>query len=189
MSFDPKSPITHRSILTNAVPIISARMIALAAGVALLLLPPLIRDMAFDFMGGSAEVRLHGETYFNWRIWSAPFALANYCFLGWFAGQARAGLAFTVQLFLNLTNMALSVLFVLGLGMTSDGVGLAALLAEISAALLGGTIAFLVLKRMSAHLDWAGWNGGRLREAATMSISGLSSPAGGRRHSGVRHSW
>ena len=252
MSFDPKSPITHRSVLTIAVPImlsnvsepmigvvntavigrlpepyyigavslasvifafifwgfgflrlstgglsaqavgkqdaqeavpvlIRALMIALAAGVALLL-PPLIRDMAFDFMGGSAEVRLHGETYFNWRIWSAPFALANYCFLGWFAGQARAGLAFTVQLFLNLTNMALSVLFVLGLGMTSDGVGLAALLAEISAALLGGTIAFLVLKRMSAHLDWAGWNGGRLREAATMSISGLSSPVSGRGH-------
>ena len=149
MSFDPKSPITHRSVLTNAVPVlIRALMIALAAGVALLLLPPLIRDMAFDFMGGSAEVRLHGETYFNWRIWSAPFALANYCFLGWFAGQARAGLAFTVQLFPNLTNMALSVLFVLGLGMTSDGVGLAALLAEISAALLGGTIAFVVLKRI-----------------------------------------
>ena len=226
MSFDPQSPITHRSVLTVAVPImlsnvsepligvvntavigrlpepyyigavslasvifafifwgfgflrlstgglsaqaagrqdaqevvsvlIRALMMALAAGIALLLLSPFIRDMAFDFMGGSAEVRVHGETYFNWRIWSAPFALANYCFLGWFIGQARAGLAFTVQLFLNLTNMGFSVLFVLGLGMTSDGVGLAALLAEISAAMFGGTIAFFVLKRMSAHFDWA----------------------------------
>ncbi len=225
MSFDPKSPITHRSVLTIAVPImlsnvsqpmigvvntavigrlpepyyigavslasvifafifwgfgflrlstgglsaqavgkqdaqevvsvlIRALMIALAAGVALLLLSPLIREFAFDFMGGSAEVRLHGEIYFNWRIWSAPFALANYCFLGWFVGQARAGLAFTVQLFLNLTNMALSVLFVLGLGMTSDGVGLAALLAEISAALLGGAVALFVLRRMPARIEW-----------------------------------
>ncbi len=225
MSFDPKSPITHRSVLTIAVPImlsnvsepmigvvntavigrlpepyyigavslasvifafifwgfgflrlstgglsaqavgkqdaqevvsvlIRALMIALAAGVALLLLSPLIREFAFDFMGGSAEVRLHGEIYFNWRIWSAPFALANYCFLGWFVGQARAGLAFTVQLFLNLTNMALSVLFVLGLGMTSDGVGLAALLAEIAAAVLGGAIALFVLRHMPARIEW-----------------------------------
>ena len=225
MSFDPKSPITHRSVLTIAVPImlsnvsqpmigvvntavigrlpepyyigaislasvifafifwgfgflrlstgglsaqavgrrdarevvsvlIRALMIALAAGVALLLLSPLIREFAFDFMGGSAEVRLHGEIYFNWRIWSAPFALANYCFLGWFIGQSRAGLAFVVQLFLNLTNMALSVLFVLGLGMTSAGVGLAALLAEIAAAVLGGVIALFVLRRMSARIEW-----------------------------------
>lgn len=225
MSFDPKSPITHRSVLTIAVPImlsnvsepmigvvntavigrlpepyyigavslasvifafifwgfgflrlstgglsaqavgkqdaqeavsvlIRALMIALAAGVALLLLSPLIREFAFDFMGGSAEVRLHGEIYFNWRIWSAPFALTNYCFLGWFIGQSRAGLAFVVQLFLNLTNMALSVLFVLGLGMTSDGVGLAALLAEIAAAVLGGVIALFVLRRMPARIEW-----------------------------------
>ena len=134
--------------------LIRALMIALAAGVALLLLSPLIREFAFDFMGGSAEVRLHGEIYFNWRIWSAPFALTNYCFLGWFIGQSRAGLAFVVQLFLNLTNMALSVLFVLGLGMTSDGVGLAALLAEIAAAVLGGVIALFVLRRMPARIEW-----------------------------------
>jgi MATE family multidrug resistance protein len=134
--------------------LLRALMIAVAAGLALLALSPWIRDFAFDFMGGSPEVRLHGETYFNWRIWSAPFALANYCFLGWFIGQSRAGLAFAVQLFLNLSNMALSMLFVLGLGMTSDGVGLAALLAEIAAAILGGAIAFLMLRRMAAHLDW-----------------------------------
>lgn len=135
--------------------LIRALMIGLAAGIALLLLSPVIRELAFDFMGGSADVRVHGEAYFNWRIWSAPFALANYCFLGWFIGQSRAGLAFVMQLFLNLTNMAFSVWFVLGLGMTSDGVGLAALLAEIAAASLGAAIAFLVLRRMSAHLDWA----------------------------------
>ncbi len=35
-------------------------------------------------------------------------------------------------------NMALGALFVLSLGMTADGVGLSALIAEISAALLGG---------------------------------------------------
>ena len=64
------------------------------------------------------------------------FAFANYCVMGWFIGQARAKLTFLVQLVLNLTNMALSAAFVLWLGMTSDGVGLASLIAEIVAAVI-----------------------------------------------------
>ena len=88
-------------------------------------------------MGGSPEMRAHGEIYFRYRIWSAPFALTNFCILGWFIGQGRAAIAFVVQIFLNLINMALGAWFVLSLGMTADGVGLSALIAEISAVLLG----------------------------------------------------
>ncbi len=122
--------------------LLRALMIAAVAGVGLIVLSPLIREAAFNLIGGSAEVRQHGETYFNWRIWSAPFAFANYCVMGWFIGQAKAKLTFLVQLFLNVTNMALSSLFVLKLGMTSDGVGLAALLSEISAAVLALALAY-----------------------------------------------
>ena len=100
-------------------------LIAAVAGMALIALSPLIRVVAFSLIGGSAELRGHGETYFNYRIWSAPFAFANYCVMGWFIGQAKARLTFLVQIFLNVTNMGLSVTFVMGLGMTSDGVGLA----------------------------------------------------------------
>src|SRR5436190_129085 len=82
------------------------------------------------------------DPYYIYRIWSAPFAFANYCVMGWFIGQARAKLTFLVQLVLNLTNMALSATFVLWLGMTSDGVGLASLIAEIVAATLGLGLAF-----------------------------------------------
>jgi MATE family multidrug resistance protein len=132
-----------------------ALMIAAVAGVSLILLGPLIRDTAFDLVGGSAEIRAHGETYFNYRIWSAPAALANYCVMGWFIGQSKAKLAFMVQLFLNLTNMALSAFFVLELGMTSDGVGLAALIAELSAVLLALALAFGMLRQMGARFSMA----------------------------------
>jgi MATE family multidrug resistance protein len=225
MSFDPKAPVTHRSVLAVAVPImlsnvsqpligvvntavvgqledpyyigaiavgalifsfifwgfgflrlstgglsaqamgagdmpelaavlVRALMIGAAAGLGLILLAPVIREAGFSLVGGSAEVRQHGETYFNYRIWSAPAALANYCVMGWFIGQSRASLAFAVQLFLNLTNMALSALFVLRLGMTSDGAGLAALLAEWSAAILALGLALWMLRGMGAHLSW-----------------------------------
>ncbi|MFO1123648.1 MAG: MATE family efflux transporter, partial [Hyphomicrobiales bacterium] len=130
-------------------------MIAGVAGVSLILLGPVIRDVAFGLVGGSPEIRAHGETYFNYRIWSAPAALANYCVMGWFIGQSRAKLAFLVQLFLNITNMALSAFFVLRLGMTSDGVGLAALIAELSAVLLALLLAFAMLRRMGAVFSLA----------------------------------
>ena len=134
--------------------LIRSLMIGLTAGIGLVLLSPFIRDAAFDLIGGSAEVRSHAETYFNYRIFAAPAALANYCVMGWFIGQSRAKLAFVVQLFLNLTNMALSASFVLGLGMTSDGVGLAALLAEWLAVTLALVLAFSILRGMGAHMSW-----------------------------------
>jgi MATE family multidrug resistance protein len=102
---------------------------------------------------GSPEVEAHAATYFYVRVFSAPFALANYCLLGWFVGQARARTAFLIQLFLNLTNMALSIVFVMGLGMTSGGVALAALLAETAAAILGLCLAYRRLRDMGAHFD------------------------------------
>lgn len=134
--------------------LIRALMIGLGAGLGLVLLSPFIREAAFDLVGGSAEIRAHGETYFNYRIFAAPAALANYCVMGWFIGQSRAKLAFVVQLFLNLTNMALSAFFVLGLGMTSDGVGLAALIAEWSAVTLALVLAAIILRGMGAHISW-----------------------------------
>jgi MATE family multidrug resistance protein len=134
--------------------LIRALMIGLAAGIGLVVLSPFIRDAAFDLVGGSPEIRSHGETYFNYRIFAAPAALSNYCVMGWFIGQSRAKLAFVVQLFLNLTNMALSAFLVLGLGMTSDGVGLAALIAEWSAVTLALVLAAMILHGMGAHISW-----------------------------------
>lgn len=133
--------------------LIRALIIAGIAGVAIILLSPLIGRLAFGLLEGSAEVESHAATYFYIRVFSAPFALTSFCLLGWFVGQGRARTAFIIQLYLNFTNMALSLLFVLGLGMTSDGVALAALIAEVTAALLGLVIAFRRLREMGARFE------------------------------------
>jgi multidrug resistance protein, MATE family len=138
-----------------AAVLIRALVIAVGAGLLLIALSPFISRLAFELIGGSPGIREHGQVYFGLRIWSAPFALINYCVMGWFIGQARAKLAFLVQLFLNFGNMALSALFVLGLGMTADGVGLAALIAEIAAAALGLGLASTMLFGMAADFDRA----------------------------------
>ena len=64
-------------------------------------------------MGGSAGATRAAKIYFTIRIWSAPFALANYVVLGWLIGQARARLALGVQMTINLVNMAATALLVL----------------------------------------------------------------------------
>jgi MATE family multidrug resistance protein len=131
-----------------------ALAIAAVAGLFLIAVSPLIEDLSFGLIGGSPEVRAQGEIYFHYRIWSAPFALANFCILGWFIGQGRATIAFAVQIFLNLTNMGLGALFVLSLGMTADGVGLSALIAEFAAAMLGGLLVLQRLRKIEAKATW-----------------------------------
>lgn len=123
------------------------RSLALGAliGLGLLILSPLIGRLAFALIGGSPEIRSEGLSYFNYRIWSAPAALANFSILGWFVGQARAKYALYTQVFLNLTNMAFSSFFVLVLHLNVAGVGMAAVIAEYAALGLG---LFFVLRRM-----------------------------------------
>jgi multidrug resistance protein, MATE family len=133
------------------------RALALAGvcGVVLIAASPLIGSLAFRLIEGGPDVERHAATYFYIRVFSAPFALANFCLMGWFVGQGKAKTAFLIQLWLNLSNMALDALFVLGLGMTSDGVALGTLIAEISAALLGLAITLREFKAMGLVFDRA----------------------------------
>ncbi len=148
--------------------LIRALLIAAVAGLALVALSPWVERIAFGAMGGSTEVQSFGRAYFRIRIWSAPFALVNFALMGWFIGQGRTKITFAIQLFLNLVNMALSALFVLRFQMAVQGVGLAALIAEGSAALLGGTF---VWRNVRANLPWhLIWD--RAKFASTMKSNG-----------------
>jgi MATE family multidrug resistance protein len=92
-------------------------------------------------MAGSEGVTRAAKIYFAIRIWSAPLALANYVVLGWLIGQARAKLALTVQIAINLINMAATALLVLGLDAGIGGAAIAAVIAESAGLVLGILIA------------------------------------------------
>lgn len=92
------------------------------------------------FLGGSAAVQDATARYYDVRVFSAPFLLANYAILGWFIGLGRAGTGLLLQLFLNGLNILLSVWFVMGLGWSVEGVALATLLSEAAATGLGGIL-------------------------------------------------
>jgi len=142
--------------------LLRAVILALVAGVAIIVLQVPLIEGGLLFLGGTDEVQQAARSYLSVRIYSAPFALANYAILGWFIGMGRAGRGLVLQTFLNGLNIALSVLFVLGLGWGIKGVALATAASEIATALAGALMILGGLRRTPAQgLDWA-----RVRDGA-----------------------
>jgi MATE family multidrug resistance protein len=122
-------------------PLLRGFVVAALIGVVLIALQMPLAAVLLGAMGGSEGVTRAAKTYFTIRIWSAPLALANYVVLGWLIGQARAKLALTVQIAINLINMAATVLLVLVLDAGIAGAAIAAVVAEAAGLGLGVLIA------------------------------------------------
>jgi MATE family multidrug resistance protein len=140
-----------------------ALLIAGAVGAGLLALQWPIREIAFALLDGSTQVEALARDYFDIRIWAAPATLANYALLGWFIGLGRTDVGLVLQLLLNLTNVLLDVLFVLGFGLGVEGVALGTLIAEFAAAASGVAIAQRHIKQFGAR-----WTSTRLIVASEL---------------------
>ena len=125
-----------------------ALMIAVAAGAGLILLQWPLGRVSFFLLDASPQVEQLARDYFDIRIWAAPATLVNFALLGWFIGLGRTDIGLILQLVLNLTNIALDALFVLGFGWDVTGVALGTLLAEVVAAAFGLAIARRHLQRL-----------------------------------------
>jgi MATE family multidrug resistance protein len=132
-----------------------ALVIALVVGAALIVRQGPIRLSAFSLLGGSERVETLAQSYFDIRIWAAPATLANYALLGWFIGLGRTDIGLVLQLILNITNMALDALFVLGFGWDVRGVALGTLIAEIIAAGVGLAVALRHASTLHATWRWS----------------------------------
>lgn len=116
-------------------------IVAAVIGAALIVLQVPLSAILLSAMGGSEGVTAAAKTYFLIRIWSAPLALANYVVLGWLIGQARATLALSTQIAINVVNMAATMLLVLVFNLGIAGAAVAAVIAEAAGLVLGILIA------------------------------------------------
>jgi len=112
-------------------------IVAAVIGVALILLQVPLISALLGAMGGSDAVTAAAKTYFSIRIWSAPVVLINYVVLGWLIGLAHARLALGLQIAINVTNAAATVLLVLVLDAGIAGAAIASVAAEAVGLLLG----------------------------------------------------
>ena len=130
-----------------------ALIVSFGIALLILLLQAPVGTLSIALLGGDAETQAHAATYFFIRVWSAPGTLANYALIGWFLGLQNARVPLYIFLAINLTNIALDLLFVIVLGMDVDGVALASVIAEYTGLALGITFALRELRRHPGHWE------------------------------------
>jgi MATE family multidrug resistance protein len=134
--------------------------LAVLAGLILLALKIVLVPVAIDLLGGGAEVRQAGIAYASARLWSAPFALANYVILGFLLGSERATTALLVQALINLVNIGCAFLLVRTLDLGIAGLGFATATADLAGFAVGVVILWRLRLRDLPPLDgrslWAG---------------------------------
>lgn len=132
-----------------------ALLIAGAAGCGLILVQAPLGWLSFSLMEASPAVESEAARYVAIRIWSAPFALANYALLGWFIGLGRTRTALLLQVGLNGVSILINIAFVSLAGWGVSGVAFGTLIAEALAAVSGLVLAWRILSRQGARMPWS----------------------------------
>jgi len=109
--------------------------------------------LGLQIFEGTAQTEAVASKYFHIRIWGAPFELANYALLGWFAGQELTSRLFQHQLIITLSNITLSLTLAIGLEMGITGVALATVIANG----LGVVFAITIARKRKTSIAPKGW--------------------------------
>lgn len=141
---------------TEAISIlIRALLLTLSISLVILLLQSPIAWGSFKIIGGSPEVETLANEYFRIRIWAAPAALSLFVFSGWFLGMQNARYPMIIAILVNVANILLSVFFVFGLKMKSDGVALGTVISQYVGLLTAVLLLFKKYKNMLPRVSKA----------------------------------
>ena len=113
-----------------------AFIIALAISLLLLVFQRPIEILSFAVLKGETRVEELAMAYFRIRVWAAPAALGQFALLGFFLGMQNARLPMVVLITTNIINLVCNYVFVMELGMGSDGVALGTVIAQYSGLLV-----------------------------------------------------
>jgi MATE family multidrug resistance protein len=124
---------------------VRAIIVASLSGLAMIAAQKLIARVSFGLIDASPAVTEAARTYFDIRIWAAPFSLINYAIMGAIVGRGRTDIGLLLQVVINLLNIALNVTLVYAFALGVRGSAIGTLIAEAS-----GTSAGLLIMY---HLD------------------------------------
>lgn len=115
-------------------------VLALCVGLVFVVSQSLIWQGAEWIIEPDAIVGTNAKTYFDIMIFGAPFVLLNYTIIGWLMGQAKAKATLFTQVFGNVLNIVLDILFVVYFEMGIAGVAIATLIAQITTFVIGAVL-------------------------------------------------
>ena len=105
-------------------------VLALCLGTGFVLATPLVLALTGVLLAASPAVEALMQQYVGIRLLAVPAAFANMVLLGCLFGRQHMRLVLVQIIFINVTNLTLNILFVLGLGMAIEGVALASVAAQ-----------------------------------------------------------
>ena len=105
-------------------------VLAFCLGTGFVLATPLVLVLTGLMLAASPAVEALMQQYVGIRLLAVPAAFANMVLLGCLFGRQHMRLVLVQIIFINVTNLALNILFVLGLGMAIEGVALASVAAQ-----------------------------------------------------------
>ena len=105
-------------------------VLALCLGTGFVLATPLVLALTGVLLAASPAVEALMQQYVGIRLLAVPAAFANMVLLGCLFGRQHMRLVLVQIIFINITNLGLNILFVLGLGMAIEGVALASVAAQ-----------------------------------------------------------
>lgn len=112
-------------------------VLSFAFGVLILALSPLLISGGLTMMGAEGSVAEAAATYIAIRILAGPVTLTNFTLLGFVLGRGLGSVGLALQILLNGTNIAMSVLLGLSLGWGISGVAWGTVIGETAAAIAG----------------------------------------------------
>jgi len=122
--------------------------IGLGIGLLLVALQEPLRWVAYALMRPTEDVALICTPYYYICIWGAPAMLGLYALTGWFVGMQTTRLPMLIAIFQNVVNIALSLLFVVGMGWGVRGVATGTVVAQWAGFLLALILLYRYYRRM-----------------------------------------
>jgi MATE family multidrug resistance protein len=123
-------------------------VLALGLSLMVILFHPLWLGLGFALMSPQPDLQPLAGSYASIRIFSAPAVLLTYAIVGWFIGRQNTRWPMLIVIVTNSANIGLDFLFIVGLGLHSDGAAMATVVAEY----LGCAIAVLTVYRQLPSL-------------------------------------
>ena len=121
-------------------------LLAVLAGVAIVLLRYPLIELALKIVGGDGAVLEQARLFLEIRWLSAPAALANMVILGWLLGVQYVRAPVILLIIGNLLNIVLDIWLVMGLGWNVQGAATATAISEYATLLLGLWLSWRVMR-------------------------------------------
>ncbi|SET85488.1 MATE family efflux transporter [Thalassotalea agarivorans] len=128
-------------------------VVALAIGLAVIVLQIPFISSGLLIAGGSEQVQFYAHQYASIRVYGLPAALANLVILGWLLGNHKAKAVMWLLILTNSVNLILDILFVVVFDWQVKGVAWATLIAEYSGFLVAAIYIFRLKRTQNTEVS------------------------------------